>query len=141
MRYPVVLGKLADGSIEARIPDVPGAITCGSDEKEALEMALDCLLTLFNGFIQDEEDIPQPSPMARGKKAVEVPVMVVTKLAVYRAMRESGISRAGLAQKVGCEVRQIKRLLDVFHSSRFDRMESVLRTLGYRPTIDVEKVA
>lgn len=51
------------------IPDVYGANTCGWSWGEAVEMAEDCLAVALSFYIDDNEDIPTPSPLAAGQVA------------------------------------------------------------------------
>jgi antitoxin HicB len=54
--------KLPDenGTIIAKFPDVPEAITVGADEANALEWAQDALVVALTGYIEERRDIPTP---------------------------------------------------------------------------------
>lgn len=141
MIFPVDLSVLKNKTIKVSFPDVPNAITCGKNERHALEMALDCLLTVFTACMHDGDDLPQPSRLRRGQKGIEIPGFVAVKMAIYQAMKDRGITQEELATSVGCDARQIRRLLDLDHHSRFDQIEIALHALGLKLAMVVEKAA
>lgn len=58
--FPAVFSYAADG-ISVSFPDLPGCITCGGDDEEAVRMAEDALGLYLYGMEEDEEPIPEPS--------------------------------------------------------------------------------
>ena len=141
MIFPVELSKLKNGTIKVSFPNVPDAITSGKNEKHAMEMAMDCLLTMFTAYMHDGDELPQPSRVKRGQKGIEIPSMVAVKMAIYQAMKERGITQNELGTKLKCDGRQIRRLLDLDHNSRFDQVETALQVLGFKLAMAVEKAA
>lgn len=141
MIFPVELSGLGNKTIKVSFPDIPNAITCGKNEKHAMEMALDCLLTVITAHMHDGDDLPQPSRIKRGQRGIEIPSMVAVKMAIYEAMKERGITQNELGTKLNCDARQIRRLLDLDHNSRFDQIETALHVLGLKLAMAVEKVA
>lgn len=61
--YPAIFDYAADG-ISVKFPDLPGAITCGDTDEEALYMAKDCLGLHVYGMEEDGDVIPEPSRSA-----------------------------------------------------------------------------
>ena len=51
----------------ATFPDVPEAITGGSDRSEALAMAEDALATALAGYVHEKWDIPAASEVVDGR--------------------------------------------------------------------------
>lgn len=81
LEYPVTLCSLENGTVMAKFVDVPEALTCGRDEKEALRLAQDALvLALTEGYMAAKLSVPTPSKPKRGQRAVTVPPRVVAKL-------------------------------------------------------------
>ena len=135
--YPVILTK--DGhSIIAEFPDVPEAMTVGSDEDNALEWAQDALVVALSGYLDERIDIPQPSRSKAGQKTVVLPPLIASKLAIYQAMRDQGITQSDLADKLHCDARQIRRLLDLDHHSRMDFIDDALHELGKILVVDIQ---
>lgn len=67
--------------------------------------------------------------------------MVAAKVAIYQAMRGAGLSQAALAERLGCDPRQVRRLLDLDHRSRLDQLESALAAQGKRLVLEVRDAA
>jgi antitoxin HicB len=65
---------------------------------------------------------------------------LAAKLAVYRASRETGISKVELARRLGIAEGEARRILDPRYGTKLDRLESALAALGHRLVIDTEPV-
>jgi antitoxin HicB len=141
MKYPVVLRKLDNGDIMATFPDVPEAITYGHDLAHTLAMAEDALLTAFEFYFDDRKPVPKPSRPAAGQQTIALSPLVVAKLAIYHAMLEAGISQVELAARLGCDPRQVRRLLNLYHNSRLDQLEKALKALGRQLVVEIRKAA
>ncbi|MBI5521042.1 MAG: XRE family transcriptional regulator [Desulfarculus sp.] len=139
--YPVILTLDSNGTFIAQFPDVPEALTVGSDQADALYWAQDALVVALSGYLDDRRDIPQPSKPKRGQKLVALPPLVALKLAIYQAMRDQGLSQAELATRLKCDSRQVRRLLDLDHNSRLDLLAEALKALGKRLVIEVADAA
>ncbi len=135
--YPVMFTKDGD-SIIAEFPDVPEAITIGANEENALEWSQDALVVALSGYVDDRRDIPKPSKPKAGQKTVVLPPLIASKLAIYQAMRDQSITQADLADKLHCDARQIRRLLDLDHHSRMDLIDDALHELGKRLVVDIQ---
>lgn len=141
MRYPLTLTPDENGTIIAQAVDVPGALTVGKDEADAVVQAADALITLFAYFMSAGEPISRPSRPKRGQACAVLPPQVVAKLAIYHAMREAGLNQVALAERLGCDPRQVRRLLDLDHRSRLDQLEAALAALGKRLVLEVRDAA
>ena len=75
MKYPVKLTRDTNDTILVTFPDVPEAITFGDDEQEALLRASDALEAALAMYVDDRRDIPQPSSVKRGMRAVSLPAL------------------------------------------------------------------
>ncbi len=137
--YPIHLETDQNGTIIASFPDVPEAVTVGNTEAEAVEHAHDALLVALSGYMDDHRDIPRPSSKAGPK--VALPPMATLKLALYQAMRNRRMTQAAFAEALGCDARQVRRLLDLDHNSRLDHLERALNALGKRLVITIRSAA
>lgn len=133
--YPIVLTPDDDGFV-VTFPDLPFGITEGDTEEEARARAVDALETVIIALMLDRQDIPLPSP-AKGRPSVVLPPLSAAKVALYRAMREAGVTKAELGRRLGWHPPQIDRLLDLRHASRLDQLDQALRALGRRLVVDV----
>lgn len=129
--YPVVLEPDDNDTMLVTFPDVPGAITYGDDEQEAMGHAVDALESILSAMIADREDIPAPSP-ANGRPTVAPSLLGALKLSVYQAMRARGWRKADLARAMGLNPRQIDRLLDLRHASTVAQLEQAMWVCGRR---------
>jgi len=135
--YPVILTKDGD-SIIAEFPDVPEAMTVGSNEDNALTWAQDALVVALSGYLDERRDIPKPSKQRSGQEKIALPPMVASKLAIYQAMRDQGVTQAKLAEDLHCDARHIRRLLDLDHHSRLDLIDDALHVLGKKLVVDIQ---
>jgi antitoxin HicB len=127
--YPVTLTPdEADGGFVVTFEDLPEAITQGETMTEALAEAADALEEAVAGRIRRGDPIPSPSPVAR--MAVPVPAQTAAKAALYLALGETGISKAELAARLGCDEKEVRRLLDPRHPSKLPRIQKALAALG-----------
>jgi antitoxin HicB len=132
MIYPAKLEPDSNGTILATFPDFPEAATFGADADEALFHAVDALLTAIAARIEDREDVPVPSALNGNLRPVTLSALAEAKILLYRAMRDTGIGKVELARRLGCDLAQIDRLLDLEHGSRLDQIEAAARALGKR---------
>lgn len=141
MRYPLTLTPDENGTIIAQAVDAPAALTVGRDETDAVVQAVDALLTVFAYLMAEGEPIPLPSRPKRGHPCAVLPPQVTAKLAIYQAMRAAGLSQVALAERLGCDPRQVRRLLDLDHRSRLDQLETALAALGKRLVVEIQDAA
>jgi antitoxin HicB len=130
-----------DGGYVVTFTDIPEAITQGEDSKDALENASDCLEEAIANRIVMGASIPEPSPMEKGQYAVSLSAQMAAKAALYTALKESGISKVELANRLNCDEKEVRRLLDPRHPSKLPRIESALSALGKRLIIEVQEAA
>lgn len=134
--YPVTLTRDGD-SVLVTFPDVPEAITFGSDREEALLQAVDALETALSFYIDARKPLPVPSKPKRGQRTVRPSALECAKLGVYQAMTEQGIRKAELARRLGWHMPQVDRLFDLNHASRLDQLETAARVLGRHIEVNV----
>jgi len=126
--YPITLIPEDKGRYTVRFPDLPEAITQGDNIHDALESAVDCLdEAIANRIVMN---LPIPDPSSRGDKYVVLPALMAAKAALYITMRESGTSKVELAKSLGCDEKEIRRLLSPRHPSKIFRIEKALSLLG-----------
>ena len=128
--YPCILTPEKEGGFFVSFPDVPGALTCGDDRPEALEMAEDALVAMLAVYVQQQREIPTPSPVADGQELVALPPIAAAKLALYTAMREQGITGDALAVRLNLSDSAIRKLLDPDCFSHISQIMKALRTVG-----------
>lgn len=141
LRYPVTLKKDSNDTLLVTAPDLPEVATFGNDREDALARAADAIATALQGRITDRKNIPQPSAPKRGQRLVSLPAIVAAKLALYRAMMETGTRKSDLARRLGVHGPQIDRLLDLDHNSRLDQIDAAARAIGRELHIELRPAA
>lgn len=74
--FPAVFDYAEDG-ISVEFPDIPGCLTCGDTEEEALSMAREALALCLYGMEEDGEPIPEPTPAYKVKASEGQAVVLV----------------------------------------------------------------
>jgi len=59
--FPAVFDYDADG-ISVEFPDLPGCLTCGDTQEEALNMAREAMSLHLYSMEEDGDEIPEPTP-------------------------------------------------------------------------------
>ena len=139
--YPATFTHDKNDSIIAEFPDIPEAMTVGSDEKNALEWAQDALIVALTGYIEERRNIPPPSKAKRGHKLVHLPPQIAMKLAIYQSMRDQKVTQAALGECLRVDGRQVRRILDLDHNTTLSQLNSALKCLGKELVIDIRNAA
>ncbi len=121
--------------------DVPEAITQGNGLKDAHWQAADCLEEAIAGRIAGGREIPKASSGTRGERLIPVPAPMAAKAALYLAMGEAGITNVQLARKLGCDEKEVRRMLDPKHPTKLPRIKEALEVFGKRLVVSVEEAA
>lgn len=140
LSYPYTVTPEENGTFLVAVAGISGAFTACRSEDEAQDMALDVALTMLAAMMDDAEDIPAPPTPEPGQALLDIPPVPEMKLALYQAMRRQGVSQVRLAALLGTDPKSVRRLLDLFHASRWDHLELALEALGYRARVTVEPV-
>ena len=135
--YPCQLTPDEDGGLVATFPDVPEAITGGSDRAKTLTMAEDALATALAGYVHEKRGIPAPSEAADGQVSVAVPTVVAAKLALDSAMRAQRITKVELADRLGVSESAVRKLTNPDHRSHMSQVQRALRAVSRSLKIEV----
>ena len=138
--YPADIRQYGRGTVGLFFPDVPEAVTAGKSLAEAIDRATDALVVALSVYMDEGRAIPSPSRVRRGQPTICLPPMAALKLAIHDAMTQQRITQAGLAERLGIDGRQVRRILDVDHESKFSQIEAALAALGLRASVGVDKI-
>jgi len=86
-------------------------------------------------------EIPKPSSTVPGERLIPVPAPMAAKAALYIAMREAGMTNVQMARKLGCDEKEVRRMLDPRHPTKLPRIKEALDVLGKRLVVGVEEAA
>lgn len=81
--YPAIFDYAEDG-ISVEFPDLPGCITCGDTDEEAIRMAEDALELYLYTSLEDGEALPLPTP-AKDIACADDQVVVLVRANMLRA--------------------------------------------------------
>ena len=71
MKYAAHLEPAEEGGYVVTFRDVPGAVTQGETEEEALEMAADVLVSAMAFYVEGGRPLPKPSRARKGERLVD----------------------------------------------------------------------
>ena len=114
-------------------PDLPGVVSYGETEAEAIHWASDAIETFVGSCLRHFENIPKPSERSGTRASVSLQTSIVLEL--YWALQERGWTRADLQRALGWHRPQVDRLFDPNHASTLPRFEAAFRALGIEPDI------
>jgi antitoxin HicB len=130
-----------EGGFVVRFIDLPEAITQGKDVEDALGEASDCLEEAIANRIVMGLPIPKPSRIQKGQYPVTLPAQTAAKAALYLALREAKINKTELAGPLGCDEKEVRRLLDPRHPSKLPRIEAALAAVGRNLVVGLKDAA
>jgi predicted RNase H-like HicB family nuclease len=169
--YVALIHKDPDSDYGVSFPDLPGCVTAGSTLDEAIAMAKEALALHIEGLLEDNEDVPAPTPADQIDRddallvtAIEVPDdlkverinVTVPALALLRfdAFAERrGMTRSGLfveaaqrwiAQETAQETAQqtvLTAIQDAFSARELDQTPDELIERLLRLAEELEKTA
>jgi antitoxin HicB len=144
MRSYVYRAEFEPGSRRGMVvsfPDVPEAITQGSNLADARAMAEEALGMALLTYLELGRALPKPR--AKGRKLVEIAVApdVAAKLAVLEAFKAAGIGKSDLARRLGKDEKEVRRILDPKHPTKLPALTAALRALGKRLVVGVMEAA
>ncbi|WP_107667603.1 type II toxin-antitoxin system HicB family antitoxin [Cyanothece sp. BG0011] len=135
--YGVKLTPESDGGWIVTVRDIPEAITQGDNVESALIEASDCLEEAIAARIDDQRDIPIPSPLTEDEYKVYLPIQTALKASVYLAMKESSLSKVQLASLLNVDEKEVRRILDPHHRTKLPTIERTLQALGQQISLTI----
>mgnify|MGYP006314162927 CR=1 FL=1 len=129
----LTMDEASDGTLSWMVtcPAFPEVTTFGDDQKEACVHGLRAIEEAISARISDNEALPHPMKETNGKGAfVDVPALTFLKSVLYMTCKDSDISRAELARRLGWHREQVDRLFRIDHKSQIDQMEAAFKAIG-----------
>ena len=140
MRYTfpcLIKGNEDDGDgFVVTFPDVEGAITGGFTFKESVILAEDCLVVSLASYMDCQEQLPTPSPWAKGQELISVQPLIAAQLDLYTAMSEQNISRADLGKRLGLGEEAVSKLLTLDYKTSIGEVAKALEALGRKLVVE-----
>ncbi|HUI25488.1 MAG TPA: type II toxin-antitoxin system HicB family antitoxin [Candidatus Kryptonia bacterium] len=136
--YPIRVSRDRAGRYLITFPDLPRCATDGRTVAEALDEAADALEEAIAHRIAQGLEIPPPSRLKKGRRAVSLSAQMSAKAALYLALRTAGISQSALARRLDVGEAEVRRMLNPRHNTRLRRLEQALAALGQRLVVHAE---
>jgi antitoxin HicB len=138
--YELQLARDDNRTFLVTSPQFPEVTTYGENKNEACRRGLDAIIEAIAARIAAGESIPPPLTKPPSRVAgVELPALIYLKVALYMVARETGVSRAELARRLGVHREQVDRLFRLNHRSRLDQIEAAAKELGVRVEVGLPK--
>jgi antitoxin HicB len=131
--YRIELTSDDNDTFLVNCPDLPGVVTYGETETEAIRWASDAIETFVGSCLRHFEAIARPSDHGGTRASVSLQTSMVLEL--YWALHDHGWTRADLQRALGWHRPQVDRLFDPGHASTLPRFEAAFRALGIEPDI------
>lgn len=136
-QYPLELHEEPTG-VWLSCPDIPEMNASGDTLAEAFAEALDGMESALSLYVEQRRKIPAASVPAARSQVLRLPALTVAKIMLWNAMIDGGVTRADLAQRLGCSRQVVDRLVDFLHGSRIEQVERALSVLGLHLALTVE---
>lgn len=134
--YPLEVREESTG-IWLSCPDMPEMSSSGDTLEEAMGEALNGMESALSLYVDQRRKIPDGSPIGDGL-VLHLPTLTVAKIMLWNSLLEEGMSRAELAQSLGCSRQVVDRLVDFLHTSKIEQVERALSVLGRRIRLTLE---
>ncbi len=138
MKYPARFTRAAEGGWLIIFRDLPEAISQAEESEDREEVASGCLQAAIEGRIgYDMGLFPPASAARRGELLISLPLETAAKAALYVAMKEAKVSKSELARRLQVDEKEVRRMLDTTHATKFPRLDMAVRALGRRLEISL----
>ena len=125
-------------SIVVHFPDVPGASTQVDPGEDFQAIVRDCLVAALGGYVILRRAPPRPAAV-RDRGAVTLDILTSAKLALAMVMSDENVSNVELAKRLEVNEKVVRRLLDLDHISRIDRLETALELFELQLQLSVRQ--
>lgn len=136
LNYPAKIAPDGDGFL-VTFRDIPEAITGASNKQEALDMALDALVTAMDFYFEDNRAVPTPSDIQDDEVGIELPTSTTAKVLLLNEMLAQKVIPAELARRLHVKRQDVLRLTQLEHSTKIDSLADAFRVLGKKLEIRV----
>lgn len=139
--FPALIEPDPDGGFLVTFPDVPEAITGGTDMALARANAVEALGLALRGYLAFGQPLPRPKAKRKGLVPIPVEASTALKLAVVEAFGASGLTKSELASRLGKGENEARRVLDPDHPTKLPVLEAALAVLGKEVVVSVRDAA
>lgn len=136
-QYPVALEDNDEGGYILHFRDIPEINSEIWSLDELQNTAVGALITAAEICFEKKIPFPEPSKAAKDEKLVALPLSVVSKILLHKAMLSDNIRPSDLAKKMGTTPQEVNRILDLKHSTKIDTIQKAFRSFGHDLNVSV----
>ena len=136
--YPIRF-SVRDSVVHATCPDMPAIAVQAPSRPAARRQMRARLLDALRTCVKEHRDVPRPTASTR-REAVELPLLIGAKLALYQTMRDQNVTNVALAKRLGTVEGTVRRLVDLDHRSHVEKVEEALALLGKRLLVEMRSI-
>ena len=135
--YGLELRREGD-EVHAYCDDLPEAVASGQTDSDARREMEAALIAAVRGRIKDGMELSPPVHPMPHPGSVALPAWLAAKASLYGAWRASGLTLAGLAERIGRSEEEARAILDPDDLTDLDRLAEAAEALGGRLSIRFE---
>jgi antitoxin HicB len=136
VRYPAIFDLQPDGGFTVQFVDIPGAITEGDTEEEALFNAAEALTGMLDFLIEEGRNIPTPSQNVSGAYYIAPDSKTQSALLIRQARGNTELAQLARAMNTSWPVAQ--RLENPRHWPSLKSLDRAAAALGKRLVLVLE---
>jgi antitoxin HicB len=118
--------------------ELPEVATYAEDRPTALDQARDAVDAAVRHRLRKGISVPHPIEMSGLVSTVTLDPILMAKLALNQAWRQTGWTKSEFAARLGVTEAIARRLLDPDHENRLSALAGAADVLGFRLVIDLE---
>ena len=136
LNYRLTFEPDDNGTVLVTSPDFP-LVSFGETQAEALKNAGDAAVVILQSMIDNRDDIPVASTLAKDGPVLQLAPQILLKVALHVALLSMGQTRADLQRKLGWQRESVDRLFRLRHRSKLDQITEAFSALGKAVDISV----
>jgi antitoxin HicB len=136
IRYPATVEPQEPAGFLVTFPDLPDTFTEGETLDEALFNAAEVLTAMLGWKLDNDQAVPEPSPLTGSQYAVAPDARTQAALLVRRARGDRSL--ADIARALETSWPAAKRLEDPHHWPSLKQLEKAAQALGKRLVLSFE---
>jgi len=134
--YPARVEEVEPGEFLVTFADVPEALTSEPTREAAIEAAADALAVAIEGYLEAGRELPARRAAAADEIEIPLDLAVAARALLLQEMKRQGLSKVGLAQRLGRDEKAARRILSG-KGATLDLTLLALRAVGVRPGLAV----
>lgn len=129
-QYPVALEDNEEGGYILHFKDLPEINSEIWSRDELQETATNALITAAEICFEKKIPFPEPSKAEKDEQVIALPLSVVSKILLHKAMLLANLRPSDLAKRMKTTPQEVNRIIDLRHSTKIDTIQKAFRSFG-----------